>query len=181
LFFESDRISPYQNTCTDATGAHTTTINSYEIFGTAAYFNGAVYLGVTPTSSTAPAGVRRFTYNGTLTPDSYTADSVQVNTRGTTPFISANGTASGIMWFIDTGQPIQSPQQPSNNATLRAFDATDLTNEIYNSGVNSGDAPGFGIKFSSPIVANGKVYISTGHDLATTPNPHGELDVYGLK
>jgi hypothetical protein len=29
-------------------------------------------------------------------------------------------------------------------------------------------------------VANGKVYISTGHDLTTVTNPHGEIDVYGL-
>jgi hypothetical protein len=68
LFFESDRISPYANTCMDSSGANTATVNSYEIFGTAAYFNGAVYLGVTPTSTTAPAGVRRFAYNGKLTP-----------------------------------------------------------------------------------------------------------------
>jgi hypothetical protein len=30
-------------------------------------------------------------------------------------------------------------------------------------------------------VANGKVYISTGHDLTTATNPQGEIDVYGLK
>ena len=41
--------------------------------------------------------------------------------------------------------------------------------------------PGYGIKFTSPIVANGKVYISTGHDPVTASNPRGELDVYGLK
>ena len=82
--------------------------------------------------------------------------------------------------MIDTGQPIQSPET-STNATLRAYDPTNLSNELYNSGVNSGDVPGYGIKFSSPIVANGKVYISTGHDLVTVTNPQGELDVYGLK
>jgi hypothetical protein len=31
------------------------------------------------------------------------------------------------------------------------------------------------------VVANGKVYISTGHALPTVSNPQGELDVYGLK
>jgi hypothetical protein len=45
--------------------------------------------------------------------------------------------------------------------------------------------PGYGIKFSSPIAANGKVYISTGHDPYSSsnknPNPQGEIDVYGLK
>jgi hypothetical protein len=46
---------------------------------------------------------------------------------------------------------------------------------------DSADVPGFGIKFSSPVVAKGKVYISTGHDPVTTTNTRGELDVYGLK
>jgi hypothetical protein len=179
LWFESDLISPYSSSCTD-NGTFTAEVNSYEIFGTAAYFNGSVYLGVTPTSATAPGVVRQFTYSGTLTPASYTSTSIQENTRGTTPFISANGTTDGILWMIDTGQPLQSPQ-PSTNATLRAFDANNLASELYESDVNSGDVPGYGIKFTSPIVANGKVYISTGHDPVTATNPQGELDVYGLK
>jgi hypothetical protein len=82
--------------------------------------------------------------------------------------------------MIDTGQPLQSPEA-STKATLRAYDPNNLSDELYNSGVNSGDVPGYGIKFSSPIVANGKVYISTGHDAVTVTNPQGELDVYGLK
>jgi hypothetical protein len=139
-----------------------------------------VYLGVTPTSTNTPAGLGQFAYSGSLTPVGYTTPSIQENTRGTTPFISANGNANGILWMIDTGQPIQSPQ-PSTNATLRAYDPTNLSNELYNSGVNSGDVPGYGIKFSSPIVGNGKVYISTAHDPVTVTNPRGELDVYGLK
>ncbi len=180
LWFESDLSAPYPSSCTDSSGTHTAQVNSYEIFGTAAYFNGSVYLGITPTSPSTVAGVRRFTYSGTLTPADYSSPSIQENTRGTTPFISANGTADGIMWMIDTGNPLQSPV-PSTSATLRAYDATDLTKALYNSGVNSGDVPGYGIKFTSPIVANGKVYISTGHDPVTATHPQGELDVYGLK
>jgi hypothetical protein len=180
LWFESDLSAPYSSSCTDNSGTHTAEVNSYEIFGTAAYFNGSVYLGITPTSPSTVAGVRRFTYSGTLTPADYSSPNIQENTRGTTPFISANGTADGIMWMIDTGNPLQSPV-PSTSATLRAYDATDLTKALYNSGVNSGDVPGYGIKFTSPIVANGKVYISTGHDPVTATHPQGELDVYGLK
>ncbi len=41
--------------------------------------------------------------------------------------------------------------------------------------------PSIGIKFSSPIVANGKVYISAGYEPVTVSNPRGEIDVYGLK
>jgi hypothetical protein len=180
LWFEAALSAPYSSSCTDETGVNTTDITSYEIFGTAAYFNGSVYLGVTPTSANAPAGVGQFAYSGTLAPVAYTTPSIQENTRGTTPFISANGTTNGILWMIDTGQPLQSPQA-STKATLRAYDPTNLSNELYNSGVNSGDVPGYGIKFSSPIVANGKVYLSTGHDSVTATNPQGELDVYGLK
>ena len=80
--------------------------------------------------------------------------------------------------MIDEGQPIQSSTPTS--ATLRAYDAGNLSKELYSS-TNSGDIPGYGIKFSSPIVANGKVYISTGHDLSTVAHPQGEIDVYGLK
>jgi hypothetical protein len=160
-------------------------INSYEIFGTSAYFNGSVYLGVTPTSLTAPGVVRRFTYApGGLTSEEFTPLSAPQeqpeNTRGTTPFISANGTSDGILWTIDQGQPLQSPQA-TTTATLYAYDATNLSNELYSSSTNSADQPGIGIKFTSPIVANGKVYIATGHDPVAAAHPQGEIDVYGLK
>lgn len=185
LWFESDLIDPYPSSCTDASGTHTTDINSYEIFGTAAYFNGSAYLGITPTSLIAPAGVRQFIYSaasGKLTPGPHTDPNIQENTRGTTPFISANGATNGILWMIDTGQPLQnSGQNAPTSATLRAYDAEQFPKELYNSGVHVEDVPGFGIKFTSPIVANGKVYISTGHDPATVSNPRGEIDVYGLK
>jgi hypothetical protein len=180
IYFESDLISPYSASCTDASGTHTTQSNSYEIFGTAAYYNGSIYLGVTPTTPTAPAGIREFVYSGKLTYGAETKPSIQENTRGTTPFISSDGNANGILWMIDTGQPLQQSSTPTSS-TLRAYDANDLGTELYNSSENSADVPGYGIKFSSPIVANGKVYISTGHDPVTATNPRGEIDVYGLK
>jgi hypothetical protein len=182
----------YVGGTSDTNGDTSDGINSYEIFGTSAYFHGSIYLGVTPTSTTnAPGVVRRFTYTagstsatGTLAAEESTplniAQQQPENTRGTTPFISANGTTNGILWTIDQGQPLQSPQAITN-ATLYAYDATNLSNELYGSDVNSGDQPGIGIKFTSPIVANGKVYISTGHDPVTASQPRGEIDVYGLK
>jgi uncharacterized protein YjdB len=187
LFVEIGLDSPYMSTppCVDSRGSHSTMINSYEIFGTSAYFNGSIYLGVTPTSPTAQAAVRRIAYSssggGTLTAQDFTTPSIQQNTRGTTPFISANGNADGILWMIDEGQPLQTPDPGGPTAaTLRAYDAGNLSDALYSS-TNSGDVPGYGIKFTSPIVANGKVYISTGHDPVTASQPRGEIDVYGLK
>jgi hypothetical protein len=132
--------------------------------------------------------VRRFTYAspGVLTAtQEFTSLSVAqqqpLNTRGTTPFISSNG----ILWTIDQGQPLQSPQA-TTNATLYAYDATNLSTELYSSDTNSGDQAGIGIKFTSPIVANGKVYMSSAHDSLSVngvpvTHPQGEIDVYGLK
>jgi hypothetical protein len=182
LWFEGDISAPYSSTCTDASGAHTANISAYEIFATSAYFNGSVYLGIDPTVTGVPSGIRQFTLSGgTLAPGTFTSPGVEENTRGTTPFISANGSSEGVLWMIDTGQPLQnSGTNAPTNATLRAYDATDLSSELYNSNVNAGDMPGYGIKFTSPVVGNGKVYISTGHDLTTVTNPRGEIDVYGL-
>jgi hypothetical protein len=180
IFFQSDLSAPYSSSCTDSSGTHTTQSNSYEIFGTAAYYNGSIYLGVTPTTATAPAGIREFVYSGKLSYGAETKPSIQENTRGTTPFISSDGNANGVLWMIDTGRPLQQSTTPTA-ATLRAYDANDLGTELYDSSENSADVPGFGIKFTSPVVANGKVYISTGHDLTTVANPQGEIDVYGLK
>jgi uncharacterized protein YjdB len=181
LFWGTGLINAYSSTCTD-TISGTAMINSYEIFGTPAYFNGSLYLGVTPTATGVPAGIRQFSYSGgMLTPGAVTAPSVQEGTRGTTPFISADGTSNGILWMIDTGLPLQNTNgNGTTTATLRAYDVTNLSNELYNSSTNSADVPGYGIKFSSPVVANGRVYITTGHDLTTVPNPQGEIDVYGL-
>jgi len=181
---QSALVSAYTGSCSINGNSYSATINPFEIFGTSAYFNGSIYLGITPTATGIPSGIRQFTYtNGQWVPGTDTTQSTQQDTRGTTPFISANGNSDGILWMIDQGLPLQnSSGNGTTAATLRAYDASDLSSgELYDSGQNgNADVPGYGIKFSSPVVANGKVYISTGHDLTTVTNPHGEIDVYGL-
>jgi len=180
-------FDPYSSSCTDPPPftplTWTTNINSYEFFSTPSYFNGSVYVGITPTSTSIPVGIVQFEYSGTLTAALTSLPAMQQGSNGATAFISANGTANGILWMIDHGDPLQNQYPPvgvpPTTAILRAYDALDLTTELYDSGINAGDAPGYGIKFTSPIVANGKVYIGTGHDLTTVTNPQGELDVYG--
>ena len=62
---------------------------------------------------------------------------------GTVPSISANGAANGILWTIDpAGQ-------------LHAYDATDLTHQLYQGSAGSS------VKFSTPTIANGRVYVGT--------------------
>jgi uncharacterized protein (TIGR03437 family) len=71
--------------------------------------------------------------------------------------LSANGGVNGIVWLI-TGNPNIDPQP----ATLHALDATNLANEFWNSDLNATrDQPGSFTKFVPPMVANGRVYVST--------------------
>jgi len=133
--------------------------------------------------ASTPGPLGQFTYsNGLLTPVTYTTDSIAPGSYGTTPFVSSNGTANGIVWMLDHGQPIQNSSAVAPTAAvLRAYDAGNIATELYNSAQNAADAAGYGIKFTSPIVANGKVYIGTAHDTLSVTSPQGELDVYGLK
>jgi len=83
--------------------------------------------------------------------------------------ISANGSAaySGIFWITVTNN--------GNNdgaGTLHAYNALDLSQELWNSNMNSSrDSLGTLAKFTAPTVVNGKVYV---------PNFSGSLMVYGL-
>ena len=77
------------------------------------------------------------------------------------PSVSANGSdvASGVVWAVTTQSTRSGGQAPG---TLRAFRASDVSQEIYNTDMNSArDAPGDFTKFAPPVVANGKVYVST--------------------
>ena len=146
-------------------------------YGTAAWFNGSLYVG------NDPGPVKQFTYNSAhLTAAAATSETISPFSYGTTPFVSANGSSDGIVWVLDHGQPIQDPiASTPTPAILRAYDAGNLGHLLYSSAQNPADVPGFGIKFTEPIVANGKVFIATAHDSLSTASPQGELDVYGLK
>ncbi len=73
---------------------------------------------------------------------------------GATPVISANGTSKAIVWALDT--------TANGGPVLHAYDATDLSSELYNSGTQAArDAVGPTAQYSVPVVANGHVYIGT--------------------
>jgi hypothetical protein len=72
--------------------------------------------------------------------------------------LSANGTmpGTGILWVA---QPLADASQATVPGILQAYDATNVTTEIWDSLQVSGDDCGAFAKFASPTVANGKVYL----------------------
>ena len=124
------------------------------LFGNPAYFNKTVYF------CGSGDGVEAFPIsNAQMADQAASRSATQYGYPGCVPTVSANGTANGIVWTLESSD------------TLHAYDAGNLGHELFNSNRNRGrDALGPYVKFSIPTVANGKVYAATQNSLV----------VYGL-
>lgn len=132
------------------------------VYSTPAYWQGQIYYHATDDVlkvfrfnsgllSTAPVARGRATYGF----------------PGATPSISANGATNAIVWDLDNHS-----FSTLGPAVLHAYDASNVAVELYNSAMAVGgrDTCGAAVKFTSPTVANGKVYVGGA----------GTLTVYGL-
>ena len=120
-----------------------------------AYFNGMFYI-VGQSDS-----LKSFTIsNGQMgtTPTAHSA----IAFGSSTPCISANGTNNAIVWAVEAYSSIG-----GGAAVLHAFNATNVAQELYNSGQNlARDNPGGAIEYTVPTVANGKVYVGAQYALS---------------
>ena len=123
-------------------------------FGSPVAFNGQVYFGGVGATLCAFQFV-----NGKLQATPASQSSNTFGYPGTTPSISSNGNANGIVWAIDDG---------NSTAVLYAYDATNLSTMLYNSNQapNGRDSVGPSNKFITPTIANGKVYVATADGVA---------------
>jgi uncharacterized protein (TIGR03437 family) len=114
-------------------------------FGSAAYFNGSVYI--------APANSPLLLFqiaDASLRLLSPTNATQTTSAHGATPSISANGSDDGIVWMISE----------EDGGRLLAYDAQDLT-QLYDSNALMSDRlPGYS-EFSVPTIADGKVFAPT--------------------
>lgn len=118
------------------------------IWSTPAYFNNTVYYGA------VNGPLRAFPISAAklgVSPSSQTG--ITFTYPGTAPAVSSDGTSNAIVWAHENTSP----------AVLHAYDATNLTNELYNSNQASGgrDQCGAGNKFITPTIADGKVFLAT--------------------
>jgi hypothetical protein len=140
-------------------------------FGTPAYFNGTIFYAGANDSLKAFA-----LSNGLISAAPQSKSERKLRYPGASPSITAHGTTNGIVWVIERG----------SEAVLRAFDALDLSRELYNSTqAGSRDKCAAAVKFSVPAISNGKVFVGTQDHLevfangrwADTPaiSPNGRL------
>ena len=120
-----------------------------------AFFNGQIYYNGTDD------GLRAFSVSNATVVETAEATNFFIGFPGATPVISANRTSNGIVWLLQT-------DGYGNNAPsiLHAFATTNLATELYNSSMAGvRDQLGGAVKFTVPIVANGKVYVGAQYEV----------------
>ncbi|MDP9337362.1 MAG: pyrrolo-quinoline quinone [Acidobacteriota bacterium] len=119
----------------------------------AAYYNNAIYY------SASNDVLKAFTIsNGKLSGSPASRAPNTLGYPGATPSISANGTSDGIVWTVGNSSP----------AVLNAYDAANVSRQLYNSNqaTNGRDQFGGGNKYMTPTIAEGRVYIGTPSGIA---------------
>ncbi len=84
--------------------------------------------------------------------------------------LSASPSGNGIVWTLDNSKNNTSGSAGLGTAILRAYDANSLGTALYSSSTITADAPGYAVKYTLPVIANGHVYVGGGW----------QLTVYGL-
>ena len=111
------------------------------VFGAPAYFSGNIYFAA------AGDSLKAFRIaNASSSLAAVSNSPMTFVSPGSSPVVSANGAQNGIVWALELG---------SGSGALHAFDAADLSKELFS------DAPGSYVQFSSPMVADGKVFVGT--------------------
>jgi hypothetical protein len=122
------------------------------VWSTPAFFNNTLYYADVGGSLKAFAVV-----NASLNATPQSQSAVQYTYPGSAPAVSANGTTNGIVWAHENTNP----------GVLHAYDATNLTHELYNSSqAGSRDQFGAGNKYITPTIADGQVFLGTTNSVA---------------
>jgi len=146
------KFSPYTDHAVE------TQANALKVcYSTPAWYNGNVYW------AGAANGMQMFSVSNasfSTSPVSATPDAF--NTKSGSPTISATGATNGVAWALAYG---------ANQ--LRAYDAADLSQELWTSNMAPAgrDQLGTVVKFSSPTVADGYVYVGTTNALYAYAGP----------
>lgn len=124
------------------------------LFSAPVYFNGTVYV------CEVGGTLKAYTFANAMLPQNPSSQTAATFAYpGTSPSISAHGTANAIVWAVQS--ELGSP------AVLYAYNPANLGQEYYDSAqAGARDSFGNGEKFITPVVANGKVFVGTPSGVA---------------
>jgi hypothetical protein len=172
-----DSLGHFCASCTiKDTNVVQTFVASTGFFSTPAFWHNALYFAGSLQGAGNGDRLKRLAFNPTTGQfNSFPASqsAFTFNFPGATPSISSQGSSNGIVWAVDSSHSDPNVDFMPGPAVLFAYDATDLSKELWDSSqaANNRDQAGVAVKFMVPTVANGKVYIGT----------RTELDVFGLR
>jgi hypothetical protein len=162
LVLNRDHLGGYLTGVTSNTNALQDILNETEgLWSSPAYWNGNVYMW-------GSADVAKLFHlnSGVMNTTPSSKSTISSAFPGASFSVSSNGTQDGIAWAVRTDQYTTHGTQ-----VLYAWDATDLSNLLYESDTNATrDGAGRANKFTIPVVTNGKVYVGATY----------QVDVYGL-
>ena len=142
------------------------------VWGAPAYWNGTLYWGAASDMTRAQDHIKAYSFNangsGLLSTTPTSQSTAVFGFSAPSPSISANGTTNGILWGLDNSAYSYACSGGLNCQILYAYDATNLGTMLYNSGQapNLRDVPGGAVKFTAPIIANGKVYVGSQYAIS---------------
>jgi hypothetical protein len=126
-------------------------------YDTPVYFNGRVFYGASGGS------LESFDVSNGMLSSTGQTTAATFDFPGANPAVSANGTSDGIVWAIGPAG--------DGHAILYAYSTDDLGTALYTSDdAGSRDRAATRVKFSTPVIADGKVIVGTD----------GKVEIYGL-
>jgi hypothetical protein len=132
-----------------------------DAYGAAAYWNGHLFF------TDRSDATRDFAIENGLLAEK--GETERMSSPGATPIVSADGTKDAILWVLSTKE--WNEAHMDRPAVLHAYDASDITHELYNSEqMGDRDRADMTVRFAIPTIADGHVFIGA----------RGRLHVYGL-
>jgi hypothetical protein len=129
------------------------------VFSTPIFWNNTLYYGM------GPAPIQAYAFDpstGTFNTTPISSSSMGMSWPGVSPSLSSNNGNDPILWVYESA---------GGDGVLRAFDAADLSNELYDTGQSPDRDRGHGsIRFAVPTVAGGKVFVGS----------QNALEIYGV-
>jgi hypothetical protein len=138
------------DTCTTGLGGGFAEGSNWNrLYGNVSFWNGNIYAGASNMS------LRQYSFqNGSLATNPVAQSPSAYGLRGGNSVVSANGNQNAIVWVYE--------KAASGQAILHAYDANQISTEFWNSNMNaSRDSLGTGIGFGTPVVVDGKVFVTS--------------------